>query len=140
MVRAAAARRPAASQQQRDADRQQEAQQPQQLGLTPLQKVATGAAGLLASAVLLTAPGSALAADTAAVGTCLLQNCQAALAQCLTDVTCAENLVCLQLCNGRPDETECQVCLGPTSPCRKRVATAWLLAACLKLPSTGYLP
>jgi violaxanthin de-epoxidase len=64
---------------------------------------------LASAAVLLSPPGQALAADTAAVGTCLLQNCQSALATCLSDATCVENLVCLQLCNGRPDETACQV-------------------------------
>ena len=44
----------------------------------------------------------------AKVGTCLLANCQVALAKCIGDGECLENLVCLQLCNGRPDETECQ--------------------------------
>ena len=33
------------------------------------------------------------------------------LAKCLADGECVENLICLQLCNGRPDETACQVIL-----------------------------
>ena len=43
------------------------------------------------------------------VGTCLLESCQAQLAGCLADLQCVENLVCLNKCNGRPDESECQV-------------------------------
>ncbi len=50
-----------------------------------------------------------MAADVAKVGQCLLGNCQVALAKCLADGECLENLICLQLCNGRKDETECQV-------------------------------
>ena len=59
------------------------------------------------------ATGPAVAADVAKVGTCLLGNCQVALAKCLADGECLENLVCLQLCNGRKDETECQVLARP---------------------------
>lgn len=85
----------------------------QQPGLKLLQRLALGGAALTASAALLLTPsGSALAADSASVGTCLLQNCQAALANCLADTTCVENLVCLQLCNGTPDETACQIRCG----------------------------
>ncbi len=29
----------------------------------------------------------------------------------MADGDCLENLVCLQLCNGKPDESACQVCL-----------------------------
>jgi len=46
------------------------------------------------------------------VGTCVLKNCQKALARCLGDVQCVENLVCLQSCNGREDETACQIKCG----------------------------
>ena len=53
--------------------------------------------------------GPAVAADVAKVGKCLLGNCQVVLAKCLADGECVENLICLQLCNGRPDETACQV-------------------------------
>jgi hypothetical protein len=34
---------------------------------------------------------------------------QGALARCMADGECLENLVCLQLCNGKPDESACQV-------------------------------
>ena len=46
-----------------------------------------------------------MAADVAKVGKCLLGNCQVVLAKCMADGECLENLICLQLCNGRPDET-----------------------------------
>ena len=32
------------------------------------------------------------------------------LARCIADPSCAANVACLQTCNNRPDETECQVC------------------------------
>ena len=58
------------------------------------------------------------AADTAKVGTCLLASCQRELVGCLADANCAKNLVCLQTCNGRPDETDCQVNMPPVvMPC-----------------------
>ena len=68
----------------------------------------------LAACVLVAAPlpPSALATDNAKVGSCVLRNCQAALATCLGDAQCLENLVCLQTCSGRPDETECQIKCG----------------------------
>ena len=53
------------------------------------------------------------AADTAKVGTCLLASCQRELVGCLADANCAKNLVCLQTCNGRPDETDCQASALP---------------------------
>ena len=46
------------------------------------------------------------------VGTCLLQNCQLALAKCVGDVECLEDLVCLNLCNDADDEVACQVGRG----------------------------
>lgn len=84
---------------------EQQLQAQQQQGL--VQRLAAGTAVLAATATLvLSSP--ALASDTAAVGSCLLQKCQSALANCLTDGQCASNLVCLQLCNGAEDETACQ--------------------------------
>lgn len=65
---------------------------------------------LLASPLIL--PPHALATDAAKVGTCVLSKCQNALATCLGDVNCLENLVCLQACSNAPDETECQIRCG----------------------------
>eukprot|EP00884_Botryococcus_braunii_P012424 jgi/Botrbrau1/21182/Bobra.0061s0073.1 len=76
----------------------------------------TGAAGaVLAAAVYcggLGLPSAALATDVAKVGTCLLANCQVELAKCVGDFECLENLVCLNTCTNRPDETACQIRCG----------------------------
>ena len=75
-----------------------------------LARAATAAA---AAAALSLAPApSALAADAAKVGTCLLSSCPAALARCVSDLQCAKSLVCLNRCSGRPDETACQIRCG----------------------------
>lgn len=56
---------------------------------------------------------------------------QGALARCVADGECLENLVCLQLCNGKPDESACQV-RHPGRPWRDA-----LPAACNLLPPSG---
>jgi violaxanthin de-epoxidase len=53
-----------------------------------------------------------VAADTVAVGACLLRSCKKELAQCVLNPKCLANVVCLNLCNGRPDEAECQIKCG----------------------------
>ena len=63
----------------------------------------------LAATALLVAPGASQATDQAAVGGCLLQKCQTQLAGCLTDLSCFEDLICLNKCNGREDERNCQI-------------------------------
>ena len=73
------------------------------------QQATTAALAVLLAATMLASPAPAQAADTAKVGTCLLSSCQVELAGCLADSKCAQNLICLQTCNGRPDETDCQV-------------------------------
>jgi violaxanthin de-epoxidase len=52
------------------------------------------------------------ATDGAAIGKCLLQNCQIPLARCITNPTCLTNLACIQTCTNRPDEAECQIKCG----------------------------
>ena len=37
---------------------------------------------------------------------------QVQLAQCVADQTCGQNILCLNNCNGREDETECQIRCG----------------------------
>lgn len=71
----------------------------------------TGIAMLLSASLVLTPPAFA-GTDAARVGTCVLRNCQIALAQCLGDAACVQNLVCLQACNGADDETACQIRCG----------------------------
>ena len=54
-------------------------------------------------------------------GSCLLQNynklaglqsCQKELAQCILNPKCLANVICLNTCNGRKDEAECQIKCG----------------------------
>lgn len=52
------------------------------------------------------------AADTAKVGLCLLQSCQKELLKCVLNPKCFANVICLNTCNGRPDESECEVKCG----------------------------
>mmetsp|Transcript_20176 Transcript_20176/g.60860 ORF Transcript_20176/g.60860 Transcript_20176/m.60860 type:complete len:491 (+) Transcript_20176:281-1753(+) len=76
-------------------------------------RAATAALGIaVALAVTPLAVSPAWSADAAKVGTCLLESCQAQLAGCLTDIGCVKNLVCLNKCNGLPDESECQIRCG----------------------------
>jgi violaxanthin de-epoxidase len=67
---------------------------------------------VLLSVSLALAPPVFAGTDAARVGTCVLRNCQIALAQCLGDAACVQNLVCLQACNGAEDETACQIRCG----------------------------
>ncbi len=88
---------------------------PEQSAPAQVQQLARQAGVSLAAAALavLMNAAPAPAADSAKVGTCLLASCQRELVGCLADANCAKNLVCLQTCNGRPDETDCQVSALP---------------------------
>lgn len=52
------------------------------------------------------------AADTLKTCACLLKECRVELAKCIANPSCAANIACLQTCNDRPDETECQINCG----------------------------
>jgi violaxanthin de-epoxidase len=67
--------------------------------------------GLLTASVG-TNPAESLAADTVKVGKCLLKSCQKELAQCVLNPKCAANILCLNSCNGRKDEANCQIKCG----------------------------
>ncbi|KAH9315365.1 hypothetical protein KI387_023992, partial [Taxus chinensis] len=54
----------------------------------------------------------ASATDALKTCACLLKECRVELAQCIADPACAANVACLQTCNNRPDETECQIHCG----------------------------
>jgi violaxanthin de-epoxidase len=85
-------------------------------------RVAAGATAFAAcAAVSLASPDalvdSAFAKDlvdprTVESGKCLLSRCQRELAECLVDEKCAESLVCLNSCFGKPDEADCQIKCG----------------------------
>jgi len=76
------------------------------------QAFASAAAALLLSGSLVASPLPSLAADSAAIGSCLLKSCQLPLAKCVTNPTCAANLLCIQTCTSRPDESVCQIECG----------------------------
>ena len=54
----------------------------------------------------------AMAADGAAIGMCLLQKCRAPLAKCILNPKCLANVICINTCNGKEDETGCQIQCG----------------------------
>lgn len=74
--------------------------------------VSSIAVGLAISAGSTYTAHSAYAADTVAVGKCLIKSCKKELAQCILNPKCLANVVCLNLCNGRKDEPECQIKCG----------------------------
>ncbi|XP_014491647.1 violaxanthin de-epoxidase, chloroplastic isoform X1 [Vigna radiata var. radiata] len=69
-----------------------------------------GIAGILVSILMITP--SADAVDALKTCACLLKDCRLELAKCLSNPSCAANIACLQTCNNRPDETECQIKCG----------------------------
>lgn len=52
------------------------------------------------------------AADALRTCACLLKECRVEFVQCIGNPACAANIACLQSCNDRPDETECQIKCG----------------------------
>ena len=70
-------------------------------------------AGLLVfGSTVVVPPAVEAKTDGAAIGTCLIKNCKLPLARCVTDPTCAANLLCIQTCNDRADEGDCQIRCG----------------------------
>jgi len=77
--------------------------------------LSTKAATLAASLAVLTtvaAPQASLAADGKAIGLCLFKSCQVELARCVTNPSCLANLACINTCNGKADESACQIRCG----------------------------
>ncbi|PIA35980.1 hypothetical protein AQUCO_03400106v1 [Aquilegia coerulea] len=66
--------------------------------------------GVLACTFLVMPP--AYAVDTLKTCSCLLKECRVELAKCIANPSCAANVACLQTCNNRPDETDCQINCG----------------------------
>lgn len=69
-----------------------------------------GAAILLALTLMIIPPAEAV--DALKTCTCLLKECRLELAKCIANPSCAANVACLNTCNNRPDETECQIKCG----------------------------
>ncbi|KAL3807919.1 hypothetical protein ACHAXA_000358 [Cyclostephanos tholiformis] len=55
---------------------------------------------------------SAYATDGAAIGLCLLNKCKIPLLKCITNPNCLANVICINTCNGKPDESGCQIECG----------------------------
>ncbi|XP_068660567.1 violaxanthin de-epoxidase, chloroplastic-like [Aristolochia californica] len=66
--------------------------------------------GLLTFAIWAVPPADAI--DALKTCTCLLKECRVELAKCIANPSCAANVACLQTCNNRSDETECQIKCG----------------------------
>lgn len=56
-------------------------------------------------------PASAVT-DGKSIAVCLLNKCKLPLAKCITNPNCLANVVCINLCNGKEDETGCQIKCG----------------------------
>lgn len=54
----------------------------------------------------------AFAADGKAIGLCLLQKCRLPLAKCIINPNCLANVICINSCNGKENETGCQIKCG----------------------------
>jgi violaxanthin de-epoxidase len=77
--------------------------------------VSSGVAALAIAASLLGSSTPTFAADAAtnkAIGVCVLSNCKKELGACLLNPKCLANLICIQTCSGKPDETVCQIKCG----------------------------
>jgi len=57
-------------------------------------------------------PLPAMATDSGAIVSCLFSKCQIPLAKCIANPKCLANVVCINTCNGRDDEIECQIKCG----------------------------
>lgn len=52
------------------------------------------------------------AADSIKIASCLFQKCQLPLAKCVANPKCLANVICINTCNGKEDETGCQIECG----------------------------
>ena len=52
------------------------------------------------------------ATDPGAIVGCLLKKCPLPLAECIANPKCLANVICINTCNGRPDEIDCQIECG----------------------------
>jgi len=52
------------------------------------------------------------AADGAKIASCLFKKCKVPLAKCIANPNCLANVICINTCNGKEDETGCQIKCG----------------------------
>jgi hypothetical protein len=67
---------------------------------------------LALSLVISTSAPAAQAADSVAIAGCLLKQCRLPLAKCIANPKCLANVICINTCNGKPNETGCQIKCG----------------------------
>jgi violaxanthin de-epoxidase len=83
--------------------------------LKTFQKSATATAvavGITMASFTATPTASVAATDSGAIVGCLFQKCQLPLLKCISNPKCLANVVCINTCNGRDDEIECQIQCG----------------------------
>jgi violaxanthin de-epoxidase len=73
----------------------------------------TLALGTLFNPVAFTQPAYASSDPSQIVG-CLVQKCPVSLGKCILNPICLANVACINTCNNRPDEIECQIKCGDT--------------------------
>ena len=66
----------------------------------------------IGGAALTQLPATSMAADSGAIVTCLFQKCALPLGKCIANPKCLANVVCINTCNNRPDEIDCQIECG----------------------------
>lgn len=57
-------------------------------------------------------PAVSTATDSTSIVSCLFQKCPVPLGKCILNPKCLLNVACINTCNGRPDEIECQIQCG----------------------------
>ena len=57
-------------------------------------------------------PPAVAATDPGAIVGCLLSKCQVPFAKCITNPACLANVICINTCNNKEDETGCQIKCG----------------------------
>jgi len=67
---------------------------------------------LVLSCVILSTSAPVQAADSVAIAGCLLKQCRLPLAKCIANPKCLANVICINTCNGQPNETGCQIKCG----------------------------
>lgn len=73
---------------------------------------ATAVAVGITVASLTASPTTSAATDPSQIVGCLFQKCQLPLLKCIANPKCLANVVCINTCNGRDDEIECQIQCG----------------------------
>jgi len=76
------------------------------------QAISTLVVSVLLGASLFSPMPAVAKTDGAAIGMCLITKAPLALGRCVTDPTCIANLLCIQTCTDRPDESTCQIKCG----------------------------